>query len=92
MNTLDVAMHAGIFHSEVFMKRAISAAVLGFVSLALSGAMIGCSASADVDPNHGHVSSRTTTVDNTGTASYKKTTYRDANGNVVEQKVEKHND
>ena len=72
------------------MKRAISAAVLGVVTLALSGVMVGCSAGVDVDPNHDHVSSRTT-VDNTGTASYKKTTYRDANGNVVEQKVEKHN-
>ena len=74
------------------MKRAISAAVLGVVTLALSGVMVGCSAGVDVDPNHDHVSTRTTTTDTSGTASYKKTTYRDANGNVVEQKVEKHND
>jgi hypothetical protein len=73
------------------MKCAISAAVLGVVSLALSGVMVGCSAGVDVDPNRSHVSA-TTTTDTSATASYKKTTYRDANGNVVEQKVEKHND
>ena len=73
------------------MKRAISAAILGCVSLVLTG-VVGCSAGVDVDPNHTHTSRTTTTVDNTGTASYKKTTYRDANGNVVEQKVEKRSD
>ena len=62
------------------MKRLFSLVLLACVSFALSGAMVGCHASAGVDtPDHDH------------DTSYKKTTYRDANGNVTEQKVQKSN-
>ncbi len=66
------------------MKRAISAIVLGIVSFAVSGAMVGCSAGVNVDPDRAHTSSSTT-----GDSTYRKTTVRDANGNVVETKTEK---
>lgn len=68
------------------MKRLLSLALLACASVALSGAMVGCSASANVDPNHDHVS---TSTDTTGDTTYKKTTVRDANGNVVETKTQK---
>ena len=73
------------------MNRMLTTLVLGCVSIALSGGVVGCSAGVNVDPNHDHVSSSTTTTDNGGSASYKKTTVRDANGNIVEQKTEKRN-
>lgn len=63
------------------MKRLFSLALLASMSVALSGAMVGCSASANVDPNHDSAS--------TSDSTYKKTTYRDANGNVTETKVQK---
>ena len=64
------------------MKRVISSVLLGCMSLALSGVIAGCSASASVDPDR---SARPASSSDT---TYKKTTYRDANGNVVERKVE----
>jgi hypothetical protein len=63
------------------MKRLLSTALLACVSLAFSGVMAGCSASASVDPDRARPASSSDTT-------YKKTTYRDANGNVVERKVE----
>jgi hypothetical protein len=63
------------------MKRLFTFALLACVSLALSGAMVGCSASGSVDTPNDHDSS----------SSYKKTTYRDANGNVTETKTTKTN-
>ena len=63
------------------MKRLLSLVLLACVSLALSGVMVGCSASGSVD----------TPTDHDHDTSYKKTTYRDSNGNVTEQKVEKSN-
>jgi hypothetical protein len=50
----------------------------------VTGAMTGCHASADVEPNH------TSSVNGSSSSSYKKTEVRDANGNLVEKKVESH--
>jgi hypothetical protein len=61
------------------MKRLFSLALLAAMSLALSGAMVGCSANGSVDTPNDHDSN----------SSMKKTTYRDANGNVTETKVQK---
>ena len=64
------------------MKRLLVITILG----CFTGAMAGCSASATIDPDRDHVSGSHMSSD----TSVKKTTYRDANGNVVEQKVERH--
>ena len=61
------------------MKRLLSIALLGCFSMAL----VGCSASGSVDTPNDHAS--------TSDTSYKKTTYKDANGNVTETKVQKTN-
>jgi hypothetical protein len=73
------------------MKRLLVSMLLGSVTLTLGGVMAGCSASASVDPHDSGVHARTAgDRDETYT---KKTIVRDANGNVVERKVEeKHTD
>jgi hypothetical protein len=64
------------------MKRLITAALAGCISLSVAGVFAGCSASASVEPDHARpASSRDDTY-------YKKTEVRDANGNIVEKKVE----
>jgi hypothetical protein len=63
------------------MKRFILCTLVGSLGLAVSGAMVGCSASASVDPPARSAS-------DTNSSSYKKTEVRDANGNLVERKVE----
>jgi hypothetical protein len=66
---------------EVLMKRLLSSVLLASISVAFSGIMAGCSASASVDPDRAQPASSSDTY-------YKKTTTTDANGNVVERKVE----
>ena len=60
------------------MKRVLGTALLSCMALAI----VGCHASADVDPPRGSSSD--------SSMSTKKVTVRDANGNVVEQKTERH--
>ena len=67
------------------MKRLLVSMLLGSLTLTLGGVMAGCSASASVDPHDSDVHARTSSDRQ---ETYKKTTVRDANGNVVERKVE----
>lgn len=60
------------------MKRIISATLVACMAFVLSGASLGCHASASVDPDRDHNS---TTV--------KKETVRDANGHVVKEETHK---
>ena len=64
------------------MKSMISSAIVVVLSLGLSGAIIGCTASGSIEPDH------TSTSTNGSSSSVKKTEVRDANGNLVEKKVE----
>jgi hypothetical protein len=64
------------------MKRLLSSVLLASISVAFSGVMAGCSASASVDPDR---SARPASDSDT---YYKKTTTTDSNGNVTERKVE----
>lgn len=64
------------------MKSMIASIVIAAMSLALSGSVVGCSASGSIEPDH------TSTSRSGMDSSYKKTEVRDANGNVVESKVE----
>ena len=61
------------------MKRIISATLVACLSFVLSGALIGCHASADVDPDR----------DSHSNSSVKRTTVRDANGHVVREETHK---
>jgi hypothetical protein len=63
------------------MKSLIVSLVAGSLSLAVSGAMVGCSASGSIEPDH-------TSTTSGSSSSYKKTEVRDANGNLIEKKVE----
>ena len=69
------------------MKRIVIPALVGSLALAVSGALAGCSAGVSVDPPRS-TSSSTTTVRPAGDSTYKKTEVRDANGNLIERKVE----
>jgi hypothetical protein len=64
------------------MKSLIASFVVGSLSLAVSGAMVGCSASGSIEPAH------TSSTSSGSSSSYKKTEVRDANGNLIEKKVE----
>jgi hypothetical protein len=68
----------------VHMKSMLASIVIASLSFTVTGAMTGCHASADVEPNH------TSSVNGSSSSSYKKTEVRDANGNLVEKKVESH--
>jgi hypothetical protein len=63
------------------MKRLILCTLVGSLGLAVSGAMVGCSASANVEPDRSRPAS-------SRDSSYKKTEVRDANGNLIERKTE----
>lgn len=64
------------------MKRLMTAALAGCISLAISGVFAGCSAGVSVDPDRARPAS------SRDSSYYKKTEVRDANGNIVERKVE----
>lgn len=68
------------------MKSLIVSLVAGSLSLAVSGAIAGCSASGSIEPDRTHTSTSAGT-----SSSYKKTEVRDANGNLIEKKVETKN-
>ncbi len=69
------------------MKSIYTSLVLMSLSLAVSGVFAGCSASGSIEPNH----DTSTSTGNSSSSSYKKTEVRDANGNLVEKKVETKN-
>jgi hypothetical protein len=68
------------------MKRLLVPVLLGSVILTFGGVMAGCSASAGADPHDGDLHART--AGDRDESYTKKTTVRDANGNVIERKVE----
>ena len=65
------------------MKKFYSTLLLASLSLAVSGVFAGCSMSGSIDPNHDVSNSKSGS-----TSTYKKTEVRDANGNLIEKKVE----
>jgi hypothetical protein len=67
------------------MKSMLASLIVASLSLAVTGAMTGCHASADVEPDH-----TSSNINGSSSSSYKKTEVRDANGNLVEKKVESH--
>ena len=69
------------------MKSLFASILLAGISLALSGANIGCSASAGIEPDRSRPASS-----RDGDSSYRKTETRDANGNVIERKTEVRHD
>jgi hypothetical protein len=71
---------------EVFMKSLFASILLAGMALALSGANLGCSASAGVEPDRSRPAGS-----RDDDRSYKKTEVRDANGNVIERRTETRN-
>ena len=71
------------------MKSLITTVLLSSMSIA-TGALVGCSASGSVEPDH-NARTEVRTDTNGSSSSYKKTEVRDANGNLVEKKVETRN-
>ena len=59
----------------------LKALLVPCLSIGITGALAGCSVHGEVDPAHSTSTSGTS-------SSYKKTEVRDANGNLVEKKVE----
>ena len=68
------------------MKRLVASVLLVGISAAFSGMSIGCSASAGIEPD------RSRPASSRDDSYYKKTETRDANGNLVERKVETRHD